>query len=331
MPRVELRHIRYFIAVAECLNFRKAALRLHIAQPPLSRQIQQLEEELGVELFSRDKRHVELTSAGQAFLEQAIKVMLQTSHATEMARQTYSGNPGIVKVGIGSGLAGVASPAVFEFRKRWPGTGVECRDVFSNFQNEALRRREIDVGFLRPPIDRTMLDCEPLYEEAFVVIVPKYHRLAKRRALRIRDIVNEPILMFSRNYSNTLYDKIVSLYSRHGLTPRVVLENMEPHDEAGAVTVASGKAIFVGAGAFVNRSLAGVELISVPLIEPEARIEVYAAWRKDEDSAAVRGFIDCLRSTLPPQDGKGRVLSSRRLKVKYYRLKSARDVHPRAS
>ena len=272
----------------------------------MSRQIQQLEEDLRVELFARDKRHVELTKAGQAFLEEARKIAAQAGHAVEAARQAQRGKRGIIKVGIASGLGGTVSQVVFAFRKRSPAVEIELRDVFSSFQNEALRRGEIDVGFLRPPVDQVTLDCELLYEENFVVILPRSHRLAKRKALRIGDIADEPLIVFSRNYSNSLYDKILGLYNRHGLTPRLVTTNMEPHDEAGAITVASGKAIFMGAGAFVNRSQAGIELASVPLKEPEAKIEVYAAWRKDEDSPAMRAFLDCVRSTLPLKKQRSR-------------------------
>jgi DNA-binding transcriptional LysR family regulator len=296
---VELRHIRYFLAVAEHLNFREAAQRLHIAQPPLSRQIRQLEEDLRVELFARDRRHVELTKAGHAFLKEARKLMVQAGYAVESARQAQRGNTGIIKIGIGSGLGGTVNQVVFEFRKQSPAIEIECRDIFSSFQNDALRRREIDVGFLRPPIDQAVLDCELLYEEGFVVVMPKSHRLAKRKAVRMHDIADEPLIVFSRNYSNSLYDRILGLYNRHGLTPRLVTPNTEPHDEAGAIAVASGKGIFVGAGAFVNRSQAGIELVSVPLKEPEAKIEVYAAWRKDEDSPAVCAFLDCIWSMLP--------------------------------
>ena len=298
---MELRHIRYFLAVADHLSFRNAAQHLHIAQPPLSRQIRQLEDDLRVKLFMRDKRHVELTKAGQAFLEEARKIAAQAGHAVEAARQAQRSDTDTIRVGIGSGLGGTVSRVVFQFRKSWPTIEVECRDIFSSFQNDALRKREIDIGFLRPPIDRTALGCELLFEEGFVVLLPKFHRLAKRRALRIRDIAEEPLLVFGRNYSTSLYDKILSLYSRYGFTPRLVTTSMEPHDEAGAITVASGKAIFMGAGAFVNRSLAGVELVCVPLKEPGARIEVYAAWRKDEHSPAIRGFLDCIRSTLRPK------------------------------
>jgi DNA-binding transcriptional LysR family regulator len=260
---VELRHIRYFIAVAEYLSFRTAAQRLHIAQPPLSRQIRQLEEDLRVELFARDKRHVELTKAGHAFLEEARKLMVQVGHAVETARIAQRGDLGIIRVGIASGLGGVVSQIFFEFRKRWPAIEVECRDIFSSFQSQALRKHEIDVGFLRPPLDQMALDCELLYEEEFVVILPKSHRLAKRRTLRIHDIEDEPLIIFDRNFSSGLYDKILSLYSRHGLTPRLIPTHIEAHEEAGAIMVASGKAIFMGAGAIVNRSVAGIELASL--------------------------------------------------------------------
>jgi DNA-binding transcriptional LysR family regulator len=300
---MELRHVRYFIAVADYLNFRKAAQRLHIAQPPLSRQIRQLEEELGVDLFARDKRGVELTKAGHAFLEECRKLMVQAGHAVEATRQAQRGGTGIVKVGIASGLGTVVSQVIFQYRKSWPAVEVECRDIFSSFQSDALHRREIDVGFLRPPIDHLALNCELLYEEGFVVILPKFHRLAKRRALRMQDIADEPLIIFDRNYSCGLYDKILGLYSRHGLTPRLN-PHVEAHEEAGAITVASGKGIFIGAGAIVNRSVAGIELASVRLNEPEAKIEVYAAWRQDDHSAILNGFLDCVRATVPPQKQK---------------------------
>jgi DNA-binding transcriptional LysR family regulator len=121
--------------------------------------------------------------------------------------------------------------------------------------------------------------------------------------LRMQDIADEPLIIFDRNYSCGLYDKILGLYSRHGLTPRLN-PHVEAHEEAGAITVASGKGIFIGAGAIVNRSVAGIELASVRLNEPEAKIEVYAAWRQDDHSAILNGFLDCVRATVPPQKQK---------------------------
>ena len=291
---MELRHIRYFVAVAECLNFRQAAQQLHLAQPPLSRQIRQLEEDLGVTLFVRDKRKVELTKAGQAFLEEARRLIVQAGHAADVARHVQKGEVGTVRIGLSSGLGDTVSRVVFEHQRRFPAVEVECRDIFSSFQNEALRRQEIDVGFLRPPVDQLNLDCEPIYEEEFVVILPKSHRLAKRRSLRLRDIAQEQLIGFNRRLSG-LQDKIMGMFSRQGFAPRVVPTAVEAHEEAGAIMVASGKGIFVGPPAILNHSIADLELAFVKLNEREAKIKVYIAWRKGEKSGDVFAFLESAR------------------------------------
>jgi DNA-binding transcriptional LysR family regulator len=292
---VELRHVRYFLAVAEYLNFSKAARQLHIAQPPLSRQIRQLEEDLGVVLFVRNNRRVELTKAGHVFLDEARKLVVQAGHATEAARHAQKGESGGVKIGIASGLGGVVGRVVAEHCRRFPAINMECKDVFSAFQNEALHKSEIDVGFLRPPVDRVNLECELLFEEEFVVVLPIAHRLAKRKFVKLKDVADEPLIIFDRNFSSGLYDKILGLYSRQGLTPHFTVTHVEAHEEAGAIMVASGKAIFIGAGAIVTRSVHGIELASVRLNETEAKIEVYMAWRKHEESPAVFSFLDSVR------------------------------------
>jgi len=292
---VELRHVRYFLAVAECLNFSKAAQQLHIAQPPLSRQIRQLEDQLGVELFLRNKRHVQLTKAGHVFLAEGRKLIVQAGHATEAARHAQKGESGIVKIGIASGLGGAVGKIVADHCLRFPAINIECKDIFSTHQNENLRKAEIDVGFLRPPVDHVNLNCELLMEEEFVVVLPQSHRLAKRKSVRLKDVADMPLIIFDRNFSCGLYDKVLGLYSRLGLTPHFTVTHVEAHEEAGAIMVASGKAIFIGAGAIVTRTVAGIELASVRLNETDAKIEVYMAWRKNEESAAVLSFLDSVR------------------------------------
>lgn len=190
------------------------------------------------------------------------------------------------------------SRAVFEHRRRLPTIEIECRDVFSSFQNEALRKGEIDIGFMRPPLDQLNLDCELLFEEEFVVVMPRTHPLAKRRVLRLKEVADEPLIIFDRSFSTGLYDKILGLYSRHGMTPHLTVTHAEAHEEAGAIMVASGKGIFMGAGAIVNRSVSGIDLVSVRLNEPEAKIEVYMAWRKNEQSTAIFSFLDSARRVL---------------------------------
>jgi len=310
---VELRHVRYFIAVAEYLNFRKAAEQLHIAQPPLSRQIRQLEEDLGVVLLVRDKHRVELTKAGHAFLEQARKLIVQAGHAAEAARHAQKGESGVVRIGIASGLGGAVSKVVLDHRKRLPLIDIECKDIFSSLQNDALHKGIIDVGFLRPPVDQMNLDCELLFEEEFVVVLPRSHRLAKRRMLKLKDIASEPLILFDRTFSSGLYDKIMGLYSRQGFTPHLTVTHVEAHEEAGAIMVASGKGIFMGAGAIVNRSVYGVELSSVRLDEAEAKIEVYMVWRKGEETPAVLEFLAAVRRIfkLPMHKAKAQELARR--------------------
>lgn len=292
---MELRHVRYFIAVAEYLNFSRAAQELHIAQPPLSRQIRQLEEDLGVTLFLRNKRRVELTKAGRIFLDEARKLVEQAGYATAAARHAQKGESGIVRIGIASGLGGVVGRIVAEHCRRMPAVDIDCKDIFSTPQNEALCKREIDVGFLRPPIDHLNLDSELLYDEQFLVVLPRTHRLANRKSLRLKEVADETLIIFDRNFSSGLYDKILGLFRRQGLTPHLSVTPVEAHEEAGAIMVASGKAIFIGAGAMVNRSVSGIDLASVPLSDPEAKIEVYMAWRKDEEAPAVIAFVESVR------------------------------------
>jgi DNA-binding transcriptional LysR family regulator len=290
---VELRHVRYFIAVAECLNFSKAAQLLHIAQPPLSRQIRQLEEDLGVDLLLRNKRRVALTKEGQVFLEEARKLVAQAAHAMESARRAQNAEPSILRIGVPSRLGDVLSKAILEHSKRFPAVGIECKNICSGLQNEALRKNEIDIGLFRPPIDQMHLDSELLFDRETAVVLPRTHPLAKRKSLRLKDIAGEPLIIFDRSFSSWLYEKILGLYSKQALTPHLTVTHVESNEE-GASMVASGKAILLVAGAVPNHS---IDLVSVRLNEPEAKIELYLAWRKNEELSAVFSFLDSARRT----------------------------------
>jgi len=180
---------------------------------------------------------------------------------------------------------------VREHNKRFPNVDVECMDICSSLQNEALRKNEIDIGLFRPPIDQVHLDCELLFEEEFVVVLPRTHHLAKRKFVRLKDVADEPLIIFDRSFSSWLYEKILSLYSKQGLTSHLTVTHVESNEE-GAAMVASGKAILLGAGAIPHRSR---DLVSVRLNEPEAKIELHLAWRKNEKSTAVFSFLDVAR------------------------------------
>ena len=303
---MEFRHLRYFVAVAERRNISQAAQQLHIAQPPLSRQIRQLEEEVGTALLVRNQRGVELTPAGEVFLKDARKLIAQSEMAAANARSAQARQSTIVKIGIASGLGGVASQVMAAHRRHVPSVEIQCRDIFSTPQNEALRKRDIDVGFLRPPVDSAHLECQVLFEEGFYVVLPRQHPLARRRSLRLKDLIGEPLIIFDRRYSSGLYDTILELYHRQGLTPRLTITHTETHEEAGKVMVASGRGIFIGVGAMVNTSLFGVQLAAVKLNEAGAKVKICMAWRKNEKSAAVLSFLDSarkvFRNRVSPQD-----------------------------
>ena len=289
---MELRHLRYFIKVAELGAINQAAQQLHIAQPPLSRQIRQLEEEIGIELLVRNQRGVALTEAGTVFLKRARKLIADVDLAIEEARRARRGASGLVRVGIASGLGGTANRLMAVHRRRFPAVEIQCRDIFSTLQNEALRKHEVDVGFMRPPVDSKRLESQVLFEQKFLVVLPRQHRLAKRRVLRLQDVISEPLIIFERRYSRGLHDAILDLYRRQGLTPHLKVTRTETHEEAGKVMVAAGKGVFIGVGAMVSTSALGVELVAKALQEHDAKFPVCVAWRRGESSSAVLAFVE---------------------------------------
>lgn len=295
---MEFRHLRYFITVAECLSFSRAAKQLHIAEPPLSRQIRQLEEELGVQLFVRDRRRVQLTDIGSLVLKEAKNVSAQTAQLLDTVRLAKEGQVGRVRVGIGTGLGEKVHYVLVEHSKRFPSVEIECQDVYSTLQNEALRDHKIDVGFLRPWIDATYLSSEPLFTETFVVVLSKSSPLAKHKKLRLRDIAEIPVVLHVRDFSSAMHDKVMELYRNAGITPKIVARPPDPFEEARVILLASGKAVYVGAGTariYLTRSN---ELIARQLDEQGAAIEVHVAWRKGEKSPAILAFVESARKVL---------------------------------
>jgi DNA-binding transcriptional LysR family regulator len=307
---MEFRQLRYFIAVAEHLSFSKAADDLHVTVPPLSRQIRQLEEEFGVPLFARDRRHVALTNAGRALLPEAKALVAQTLHVSDCVRLVKQGECGKVNLGIGPGLAEHVSRVLIEHGARFPAVEFHCKDMSSNLQNKALLEDDIDVAFMRPTID-ARLASEVLFQEGFTVHVSKTHPLAKRRFLRVRDLANETLLLLNRDGCPGLYDKTLELYSEAGMSPTIahVPQDATPRSEAQIILLLCRKGILILPDEPATRPLPGAEVVAIPLDEPNAKIDVCLAWRKGEKSPAIFGLIDSARrllSTAAPVFGAGR-------------------------
>ncbi|MDE3170648.1 MAG: LysR family transcriptional regulator [Acidobacteriota bacterium] len=293
---MELRQLRYFIAVAEHLSYSKAAKYLHISVSPLSRQIRQLEDEFGVRLFVRDRRRVTLSDTGRLFLQEAKSLLNHTATVSERLRLAKAGELGALRVGVGLHLGDTVGSIVLEHSKRRPAVDVHCQDIFSTLQNSALRENQIDIGFLRPPVDPA-LQSEVLYEERLVALMGRTNPLAKRKSVRIADLSDETLFLPDRNVGIGLQDLTLSLFRKAGLAPKISPLEADPgsHGETHKVLLAANKGIFIIGDETSTRVDNGNVAAAVPIDDPGAKIEVRIAWRKNERSAAVLGFIETAR------------------------------------
>jgi len=219
----------------------------------------------------------------------------------DAVRRAHAGQYGLVRVGLGSGLGTKLKKVLLKHARRFPDVDVRCKDILSTRQNEALVERQIDVGFLRPPVDLQRLVSEPLFEEQFLVFLSKGHALARHRKLKLKQLANETLLLYDRNQSIGVFDKTLELYRHAGLSPRIIFTNTAPFEEAGTMLVSSGKGIYLGVGAVLTDPSGASEVAAVPLDEPDARIEVHMAWRKSENSHAILAFLDSARSVFKPR------------------------------
>jgi len=288
---MELRHLRYFIAVAEELNFTRAAEKLHIAQPPLSQQIQHLEAELGFQLFRRTKRTVHLTAAGQVFFEEAGKILQQVDRAIQLGRQTSRGELGQLTIGFVSSAAHNVVPAILQaFRTRCPAVKLELHELTTNEQLQRLRFGQIDIGFVRPPVEEDGINSEIVFREPLIVALPETHHLADRTHLELRELSTEPFILFPRSQAPGLYDAIVSLCQQAGFSPIAAQEAIQMQTIVSLVAAEMGVAIVPASMQNFQRN--GVVYKSLP--ESTCIVAIALIWRSDP-TAAVQRFLEVAR------------------------------------
>jgi DNA-binding transcriptional LysR family regulator len=292
---MELRHLRYFRAVAEERHFGRAAARLHMAQPPLSQQIRQLEDELGVTLLRRTTRRVDLTPAGEAYLARVRAILQSVDAAGDEAKRIGSGLEGRLVVGcVGSATYSLLPALARALREQLPGVDFAFQgEMLSPDQIAALREGSIDLALLRPsgdPTDQTDLAMVTLREERYVVALPEGHRLATRSRLRMADLRDEDLIVHSGHGRSAMYDAVVGLCRDAGFEPAIRHEVAETSTLVTFVAAALGVAIvpepvseLVVAGA-TYRPLAG-----------RARMELAVATRADDDSALLARTLRVLR------------------------------------
>jgi DNA-binding transcriptional LysR family regulator len=298
---MDFRHIRAFLAVADALSVTRAAERLHISQPPLSRHIHQLEEELGLTLFLRHRQGVTLTDDGRRLLEKARALDAAQTDFCEMARQMARGEQQRLRIGLGWGLWDVVNRLRVEFSKRRSDVSFEVRDVYcSDDCHEQLRSSALDVVFTRPPFDDTLVDAVPIFHERIQVVMADDSPLASRQEIRIRDLANVPLLLWDRNMSPTLYDRVLELYERQGISPPMVpTPGAGPNNHAGLMMVASGKGVYLCLGVPLTSPQPASGVAVLPIGDPAATIEVCVASRKRETSLLIGQFLDCVWETYP--------------------------------
>lgn len=240
---MELRHLRYFAAVAEELHFGRTAGRVHVAQPALSRQIRDLEEEMGLRLFERDRRRVALTAAGAAFLDEVRFLLGRVEHAVETARRAARGEHGSLRIGYVPAVIYTGLPEIVRaFRKRFPGVDVRLQEMNPATQVEALLSERVDVGFVRGPVHEPALAAEIVLEEPLVVALPSGHPLRDRKRLEVAMLRSEPFVLQARAHGPGFHDQILAICRSAGFSPRVVQEGSQT-DALSLVASGAGVAI----------------------------------------------------------------------------------------
>jgi DNA-binding transcriptional LysR family regulator len=287
---VELRHLRYFVTVADELHFGRAAARLGIAQPPLSRQIQQLEAELGFPLFDRSRRRVELSSAGEVLLTHARKVLESVETAVREARRTHAGERGRVAVGYPSSLAYTGLVGLLRaFRAEYPDVELTVRELSLAGQIEAIKSGQLDAGFVRGPLEDKALLAECVRREPLVAVLPADHPLASVPSLRLEALAAEPFVFFSRARAPAFFDLLIALCQKAGFTPHI-------RQEAPQVDVLS----LVAAGFGISimpasvREIRRADVVFRSLADAPTT-ELFLVWRAGDTSPARQSFVEVVR------------------------------------
>jgi DNA-binding transcriptional LysR family regulator len=291
---VELRHLRYFRVVAEELHFGRAAERLHIAQPPLSQQIRQLERELDVSLLTRSTRRVELTAAGRAYLTRAIAILDAVEDAGHQARRIAAGVEGHLTIGcVGSATYSVLPRLVRALRDELPHVEISIRgEMLAPAQLDALLAGDVDIALLRPPVDNPAVRCETLRRDRLIVALPAEHPLVRRDVLHIDDLRNEDVIAHARQGSSVMGGLLYAVCADAGFAP--VIRHEVSETSTLVTLVAAGLGIAVVPAPTAELDVAGVVYRD---LEPSSLgVDLVAAHLEAATSPAVGRALAVLRT-----------------------------------
>jgi len=292
---MELRHLRYFVAVAHEGHITRAAERLHIAQPPLSQQIKALESEIGAPLFERHPRGVALTDAGRSFLGDAEAILAAVDQAAQRARRSARGETGRIAVGFTTSAPfhPLVARAIREFRSARPDVSFVLEESSSGDLLAGLREERLDIAFIRSGLpDPAGLAVHALLQEDMVAALPARHRLARQPRLALKDLAAETFILYRRPDGRGLYDVIIAACTAAGFSPHIGQE--APRIVSTLNLVAAGLGITIVPASLSRLPLEGVTYRPLQG-RPALKVPLSLASRSDERSAATLGFIDLVR------------------------------------
>ncbi|MEV0085111.1 LysR substrate-binding domain-containing protein [Saccharopolyspora sp. NPDC050642] len=288
---MELRHLRYFVAVAETRHFGRAAKRLNMAQPPLSQAIRQLEAELGAELFARTTRQVQLTPAGAVFHDDALRILKSIDDAARRVKRLADGRHGVLRLGLTGSASYRQLPRLAHIVKRdLPGVELEIHpDLLTPAQEKALLRNEIDVGMLRPPTREDRIAHRTIAREPLVLVLPENHPLAGEPEVGMARLRAEQFIMYSASLRSVVNDAVVRSCLAAGFYPNCAHEIGEASTQVALV--AAGLGVALAPASVQAFPLEGVVFVPVPDAES---VELALAWRAEDDSPLLRNLLTTL-------------------------------------
>ncbi|QRG77255.1 LysR family transcriptional regulator [Citrobacter sp. R56] len=294
---IELRHLRYFVAVAEELHFGRAAARLNISQPPLSQQIQILEQQVGARLLARTNRSVALTAAGRQFLADSRQILGLVNEAAARAERLHQGEAGELRIGFTSSAPFIkaVSDTLSGFRLEFPDVHMQTREMNTREQIAPLSEGALDMGLLRNTLLPDTLNREVILHEPLMAMIPREHRLAQKPMVTLVELAKEPFVFFDPHVGTGLYDDILGLMRRYNLTPVITQEVGEAMTIIGLVAAGLGVSILPASFKRVQIE----EMCWIPIAEADAVSEMWLVWPKHhEQSHAAQRFRHQLLSAV---------------------------------
>lgn len=291
---MELRHLRYFVAVAEEMNIHRAAERLNISQPPLSVTIKQLEQELGVDLFSRQGRNIHITRAGEVFLERARKTLEKVAQDSLEVKEIAAGRVGRIKIGfISSAITGILQILVSQHRKEFPNIKIDVEQSISDRITEGILKKQYDIGIVRLPMTMPLgLSVHKMLPESWFVAINENHPYSKKERVTVKELEGEDLVFYPLWNGPDGYEDVMSLFRNNGFEPNIVQEAPEQMTIAGLV--ASG----VGIG-IVPQCMSHIKVERVvhrKLVGTKGRTR-FALISRDEDDLLVDQFLKLAKNT----------------------------------